>query len=314
MSFSSQTKMQLAQINTANRCCQLAEFLALTKTDGTISINSTKGITLSIVTENVAVAKKIFKLTKLLFERPGEVTVYRKNRLKKNKIYSVEIPPQSGVDEIFVHLGLMDSQGRWQNGFREGFPEEALKKNCCKRAYIRGAFLGSGSVNNPEGSYHMEIVCSNTGHARSLQALLRDFDVNARICQRKSQYVLYLKDGEQIAEFLKLIGANQALFAYENERIRKELCNKVNRQENFDLANTDKIVNASLEQRKAIEKIAAAVGLKKLPPKLRQVAELRLENPQSSLGDLAEMLDPPISKSGVRHRLKKLQEMADKIE
>lgn len=314
MSFSSQTKIQLAQIQTANRCCQLAEFLALTKTDGTISINSTKGVTLSIVTENVAVAKKIFKLTKLLFERPGEVTVYRKNRLGKNKIYSVEIPPQQGVDEVFVHLGLMDVQGRWRNNFREGFPTEALKKTCCKRAYLRGAFLGSGSVNNPESSYHMEIVCSNSGHARELQALLKTFQVNARICQRKSQYVLYLKDAEQIVEFLNLIGAHQALFAYENERIRKDLCNKVNRQENFDLANTDKIVNASLEQRQAIEKIANTLGLEKLPPRLREIAELRLENPQSSLGDLGEMVQPPITKSGVRHRLKKIQELSEELE
>lgn len=314
MSFSSQTKIQISQMNTANRCCQLAEFLALTKTDGTISINSTKGITLSIVTENVAVAKKIFKLSKVLFERPGEVTVYRKNRLKKNKIYAVEIPPQSGVDDIFVHLGLMDGEGHWRNNFRDGFPREALKKDCCKRAYLRGAFLGSGSVNNPEKSYHMEIVCSTLAHARELQGLLADFQINARICQRKGQYVLYLKDGDQIVEFLGLIGAHQALFAFENERIRKELYNNVNRQENFDLANMERIVNTSLVQRQAIDKIDKSIGLDKLPPRLREIALLRLENPQSSLEDLAKMVEPPISKSGVRHRLRKIQEMAEDLE
>ncbi len=314
MSFSSQTKIQISQINTANRCCQLAEFLALTKTDGSLSLTGDRGVALSIVTENVAVAKKIFRLSKLLFERPGEVMVYRKNRLKKNNIYSIQIPPQPGVDDIFIHLGLMDESGRWQGNFRDSFPGPALEKTCCRRAYLRGAFLGSGSVNNPESSYHMEIVCSNQQHAQDLQAMLGDFQIKARICQRKSQSVLYLKDGEQIVEFLNIIGAHQALFAYENERIRKDLCNKVNRQENFDLANTDKIVNASWEQRQAIEKIKSHGGLAKLPPRLREVAELRLENPQSSLGDLAEMLSPPISKSGVRHRLKKLQKMAEELE
>ncbi|MEG2658374.1 MAG: DNA-binding protein WhiA, partial [Clostridiales bacterium] len=295
MSFSSQTKIQLSQLITSNRCCQLAEFLALTKTDGTISINGTRGVTLSIVTENVAVAKRIFKLSKLLFERPGEVMVYRKNRLKKNNIYSVKIPPQKDVEKIFVHLGLMDDQGHWNNNFKNSFPDEALKKDCCKRAYLRGAFLGSGSVNNPEGSYHMEIVSANQSHAQALKDLLAGFDINAKICLRKNQYVLYLKDGEQIVEFLNNIGAHQSLFAYENERIRKDLCNKVNRQENFDIANANKIANSSAEQRQYIEKIQRTIGLEQLPYRLREIAELRLENQGSTLGELAEMVSPPIS-------------------
>lgn len=312
MSFASQTKIQISQQISANRCCQLAEFLALTKTDGSISI-SAEGVILSIVTENVAVAKKIFKLTKALFARPGQVTVYRKNRFKKNNIYAVKIPPQPDVDVIFVHLGLMDEKGGWSIRFRDRFPADVLQKDCCKRAYLRGAFLGSGSVNNPEGSYHMEIVCQVGSHAKELQKLMSEFDIHAGICMRKSQYVVYLKDGEQIVEFLQQIGAHQALFAFENERIRKELCNNINRQENFDMANTDKIVNASLEQRRAIELIEKKMGLEQLSPRLLEIAELRKNNPESSFLELAEMVDPPISKSGVRHRMRKIQEIAEKL-
>ena len=313
MSFSSQTKNQISQLISHNHCCQMAEFLALTKTDGTISINGSVGVTLKIVTENVAVAKKIFKLTKELFDRPGEVTVFRKNRLKKNNVYTVEIPPQPGVDEIMMHLGLKDEEGRWNNNFRSSFPRDALKKDCCKRAYLRGAFLGSGSVNNPEGAYHLEIVSSYEAHAEEMKKLLEDFDIHAKICLRKNKYVLYLKDGDQIVEFLTHIGAHQALLAFENERIRKDLCNNINRQRNFDMANVNKTIAASEQQRRAIEVIAREMGLNKLPPHLRDVAELRMEYPEVGLAELAEYSNDSISKSGVRHRLKKIQTIADEL-
>ena len=161
--------------------------------------------------------KRSFKLTKELFDRPGEVTVFRKNRLKKNNVYTVEIPPQPGVDEIMIHLGLKDRDGRWNNRFRGSFPSEVLQKDCCKRAYLRGAFLGSGSMNNPEGAYHLEIVSSYQSHAEEMRKLLDHFGIHAKICLRKNKYVLYLKDGDQIVEFLTHIGAHQALLAFENE-------------------------------------------------------------------------------------------------
>lgn len=313
MSFSSQTKNQISQLISHNHCCQMAEFLALTKTDGVISINSSVGVTLKIVTENVAVAKKIFKLTKELFDRPGEVTVFRKNRLKKNNVYTVEIPPQPGVDEIMIHLGLKDRDGRWNNRFRGSFPSEVLQKDCCKRAYLRGAFLGSGSMNNPEGAYHLEIVSSYQSHAEEMRKLLEHFGIHAKICLRKNKYVLYLKDGDQIVEFLTHIGAHQALLAFENERIRKDLCNNINRQRNFDMANVNKTVAASEQQRRAIEIIEEKMGLDKLPKHLQDVAELRMEYPEMGLAELAEMADESISKSGIRHRLKKLQSIADEL-
>ncbi|HIZ77184.1 MAG TPA: DNA-binding protein WhiA [Firmicutes bacterium] len=313
MSFSSQTKNQISQLISHNHCCQMAEFLALTKTDGVISINSSVGVTLKIVTENVAVAKKIFKLTKELFDRPGEVTVFRKNRLKKNNVYTVEIPPQPGVDEIMIHLGLKDRDGRWNNRFRGSFPSEVLQKDCCKRAYLRGAFLGSGSMNNPEGAYHLEIVSSYQPHAEEMRKLLEHFGIHAKICLRKNKYVLYLKDGDQIVEFLTHIGAHQALLAFENERIRKDLCNNINRQRNFDMANVNKTVAASEQQRRAIEIIEEKMGLDKLPKHLQDVAELRMEYPEMGLAELAEMADESISKSGIRHRLKKLQSIADEL-
>lgn len=313
MSFSSTTKNQLAKEYSHNACCQMAEFLALTKMDGTISFNRKKGVSLFITSENPAVARKIFKLTKVIFDTPGELLVYKKNRLKKNNIYEICVPPQERMEEVFKALNLMDAAGDWNPAFRDGFPWEYVKKDCCKRAYLRGAFLGGGSVNDPEGTYHMEIVSSRATQAQAMQRLLADFGITAKICRRKNAYVLYLKDGGQIVEFLKHIGAHQALLSFENTRIVKEIHNKINRQRNFDLANVNKIAQSALDQKLAIECIEKKMGLKNLPPHLREIAELRLENMGLGLHELAQMTDPPVSKSGAHHRLKKLMEIAEKL-
>ncbi len=313
MSFSSNTKNQLAKQFSHNTCCQLAEFLALTKMDGTISFNRKKGVSLYITTENPAVARKIFKLTKAIFETPGELLVYKKNRLKKNNIYEICIPPQVRMEEIFVALNLMDENREWNTQFRDSFPWEHVKKDCCKRAYLRGAFLGGGSVNDPEGAYHMEIVSSRATQAEAMQKLLADFDIHAKICQRKNVHVLYLKDGPQIVEFLNHIGAHQALLSFENTRIVKEIHNKINRQSNFDMANVNKIAHSALEQKMAIDLIKEKIGLDNLSPRLQEIAELRLENMGMGLNELAQLTDPPVSKSGANHRLKKLMKIAENL-
>lgn len=313
MSFSSTTKNQLAKQFSHNTCCQMAEFLALTKMDGTISFNRKKGVSLCITTENPAVARKIFKLTKAIFDTPGELLVYKKNRLKKNNIYEICVPPQARMEEIFIALNLMNENREWNTEFRDSFPWEHLKKDCCKRAYLRGAFLGGGSVNDPEGAYHMEIVTSQLAQAESMQKMMADFDIQAKICQRKNVYVLYLKDGPQIVEFLNHIGAHQALLSFENTRIVKEIHNKINRQRNFDLANVNKTAQSALAQKMAIDLIEERIGLKNLPPHLQEIAFLRLENMGMGLTELAQLTDPPVSKSGANHRLKKLMEIAKNI-
>ena len=313
MSFSSLTKNQISQRISTNRCCQMAEFLALTKSDGTISIHGRDGLALAITTENTAVAKKIFKLAKELFRDPGRLLIYKNTRLKKNNRYEIRIPYQDDVKDVFIRLGIMDETGAWSDFGKGVFPMDSLTKDCCKRSYLRGAFLGSGSVNNPEGAYHLEIVTPYKEHAEAMQKLTADFKIDARICKRKNQYVLYLKNADQIVEFLINIGAHQALLSFENERIKKGIYNNINRQRNFDLANLEKTVTSSVEQVQAIRKIEELRGLDSLSPSLQEAAVLRKENPDLSLTELAALADPPVGKSGMSHRLKKLREIAEDL-
>ena len=314
MSFSSLTKNQISQRISTNRCCQLAEFLALTKSDGTIAIHGRDGLVLAITTENAAVAKKIFKLAKELFRDPGKLLVYKNTRLKKNNRYEIRIPYQDDVRAIFIRLGIMDENGQWGDFSKNAFPAASLHKDCCKRSYLRGAFLGSGSVNNPEGAYHLEIVTPYQDHAEALQKLMADFDIQGKVCKRKNQYVVYLKNADQIGEFLVNIGAHQALLSFENERIKKEIYNNINRQRNFDMANLEKTVTSSVDQVQAIRRIEEHLGLDSLSPALREAALLRRENPDLSLTELAALANPAVSKSGMSHRLKKLREIAENLD
>lgn len=313
MSFSAETKKQLARQMSHNRCCQVAEFLALMKNDGTLRIGGNHVVSLVIATANPAVAGKIFRLAKALFNDPGRVVTYRTTKLKKQKVYEIVIPAQEELAPLFAALGLGNQRPDWAGDLRDEFPWDALAKSCCRRSYLRGAFLGSGSVSSPDGAYHLEIVCERQSSADSLRRLLVDFGLHANIYRRKNQYVLYLKDAEQIAEFLSQIGAHGARLTIENHRIRKEIYNNINRKNNFDMANVDKTIRSSIAQRAAIEKIDASIGLEQLPVGLEEVARLRLEQPEATLAELAAMIEPPLSKSGVSHRLRKIEKIAEDL-
>lgn len=313
MSFSSDTKKQLSQRATVSHCCQRAELMALIRTDGTIAIHGRDGLVLAINTENAAVAGKIYKLSKELFATPGRLLVYKNTRLKKNNRYEIRIPYQEDMKAIFIDLGIMEKDGSWGDLSRNIFPADSLKKDCCKRSYLRGAFLGSGSVNHPDGNYHLEIVNAYRDHAEALQELMAELGIYGKIFKRKNQYVLYLKNANQIGEFLINIGAHQAFLSFESIRVKKDMKNIINRRQNFDLANLDKTVASAMDQEKAIRKIEAEVGLSSLTPALREAARLRLDNPSAPLSELASMANPPVGKSGMNHRLKKLKEIAENL-
>ncbi|MGI6685740.1 MAG: DNA-binding protein WhiA [Bacillota bacterium] len=313
MSFSVKTKNELAHIISHKRCCQLAELVALIRMDGTIQISAYQKVSISVITENAAVARKTFKLCKKLFDMRTEILMHRKSRLKKNNVYSIRIPPQPQVGQVLHLLGFMDEQHNWRTDFRDTFPENLVKNPCCKRAYLRGAFLGGGSVNNPEGTYHLEIITHSRVHAEAIAKLMHDHDLSAKISGRKNWFVIYLKESEQIVNCLNLLGAHQALFDFENTRIIKEMRNQVNRLVNCETANLNKTVNAALRQLEAIDVIESTIGLNKLSPGLRQVAELRLAYPDVSLKELGENATPKIGKSGISHRMRKLETIAEKL-
>jgi hypothetical protein len=188
-----------------------------------------------------------------------------------------------------------------------------LLRTCCKRAFLRGAFLASGSISDPEKSYHFEIVCGRQEHALLLQELLREFELDPKIVLRKKYYILYLKEGAQIVDALNIMGAYVALMELENVRILHEMRGSVNRIVNCETANIGKVVDAACRQVDDINYIRSKMSLDELPPSLREIAALRLEYPDSSLKELGELCDPPVGKSGVNHRLRKLSQMAEKL-
>ena len=191
--------------------------------------------------------------------------------------------------------------------------EQLLSRNCCKRAFLRGAFLASGSISDPQKSYHFEIVCQEEARARLLQQLYRTFELDAKVVQRKKYYIVYLKEGAQIVDALNVMGAYVALMNLENVRIFKEMRGSVNRIVNCETANINKVVGAACRQVEDIHYIQSKMGLDELPPALREMALIRLEYPDSSLKELGELCDPPVGKSGVNHRLRKLGELAEKL-
>ncbi|MDK2824785.1 MAG: cell division protein WhiA [Clostridia bacterium] len=309
MSFSEKTKNELARIIPQNRCCQMAELAGLVRMDGTILISTNNQIGLELTTENAAVARKVLKLAKLVFNVETEIRIQKKNRLKKNNIYLVKIPPHNKVREILNTLGITQ-EGLLIN---PQVSSVVTKKKCCRRSYLRGVFLGAGSVNDPENTYHLEIITTSQEYAESLVKLIKKFHLEPKISSRKNWYVVYLKESEQIVTFLNIIEAHTALLNLESIRIQKEMRNKVNRLVNCETANLTKTINAAFRQKKNIELIAKTLGLDNLPPGLRQVAELRLEHPDISLKELGEITDPKLGKSGINHRMRKLEKLADKI-
>jgi len=308
LSFSMLTKNELARVVDARRCCKLAELAALVKMDGSLQISG-RQVSLNIINHNAAVVRKVFKLIKEIFGLQAEVLVKKKMRLHKKNVYVVRILPQEGLRKMLVQLGMVKPDG----ALREGVPGDLVRNECCRRAYLRGVFLGGGSVNNPGGTYHLEVITGKERHAGDICRLLKKLNFSAKVSRRKGWYVVYLKESEQIVECLNNMGAHTALLEFENARIYKDMRNRVNRLVNCETANLNKTVNASLRQAENIRLIARILGMDKLPLSLREVAELRINFPDASLKELGEMANPPLGKSGVNHRLRKLDKIAEKL-
>lgn len=310
MSFSHETKNELSRLMPRKRCCLKAELAALVLFGG---VNGLKGKdetdSLAVNTENAATARKVFKLFKALYPVPVKVGAVKKRQFKKNKVYVVKAHPDKNYPQIIRALGLDDDEGQRL----ERLPERLVRSRCCKRAYLRGAFLARGSVNKPEGEYHLEITCATDDLARDLQKLMEQMRLESKISERKNSIVLYIKESEQIADFLRIAGASSALLEFENVRVVKSVRNQVNRQVNCETANLGKTVAASMRQSMAISRLIDNVGLQAIPQPFREVAVLRLEHPDYSLRELGSLMNPPLSKSGVAYRMRRLEDMAEKL-
>jgi DNA-binding protein WhiA len=312
MSYSVKTKNELARDIPKNKHCQLAELSALIRMSGVIQLIGFRKVNIKVVTENAAIARKIFSLFKKCFRIQTELKIRKSKRLKKNNHYIILINNESGANDILKKVGILgEKDGQYFINY--SVSTKLIQRRCCKRAYLRGAFLGAGSVSDPEKAYHLEFLTSSQEHAEDLKSLINQFGLNAKIVHRKNNYVVYLKEGDQIVDLLNVMGAHSALLNFENVRIIKQLRNNVNRIVNCETANLSKIVNASIRQIENIEYIQRTKGFKILPDNLREIAELRLQYKEASLRELGSMLDPPVGKSGVNHRLRKIEKIAEKL-
>ncbi len=309
MSFSSKTKNELTRMIGEDKCCQIAELSAFIKVSGTLSLSGFKRIDLTIVTENPAIARRVFSLLKKVFSINSEIHVKQNKNLKKTNTYLIQIPDATTLLES---LGILDTTDGLIS-IREKVKPEIVQKECCKRAYVRGAFLGGGSLSDPEKGYHAELVTHQEGFALSLVELLATYELSAKIIERKGQFVVYLKEGDQIVDLLNVIGAHSTLLEFENVRIIKQMRNDVNRLVNCETANMNKTIDASYRQLEDIKLIDSQIGLGALPDNLREIAEIRLENSEISLKEIGELLIPPVGKSGVNHRFRKIEQIAAEL-
>lgn len=307
MSFASRTKKEITQID-ADDCCTKAEIAAFIRMNGVMSF-SNKQLSLDVQTENAAIARRLYSNLKKLYPYKVELLVRKKMRLKKNNVYICRI--REGARTLLETLSILTHDLQMVNHI----DPEIIQKDCCARAYLRGAFLAGGSVNNPEtSSYHLEVFSSYQEHSQSLVELMNRYQLNAKSIERKKGFIAYLKEAEKISDFLGIIGGHVSLMKFEDVRIMRDMRNSVNRLVNCETANLNKTISAAQRQVENIKLIERTIGLQQLPERLQEIAQLRVEYQDVTLKELGELVTgPPVSKSGVNHRLRKIEEIADRI-
>ena len=301
MSFSSDVKNELARLEGQKPCCEKAELLGVLRMSGALVLRG-KNIGIHFSTENAALARRVLQVLKSNYQVQTEVVITRSRRLKKSIRYQVEVLPDDRVAEALRELQILPSE--------EDAKSNLLGRACCRKAFLRGVFMAGGSISRPYSDYHMEIVTENEELARLILKTMHGFSLSARMTDRKNDYIVYLKDGDRITAFLSIIGAHQSLLEFENVRIVKEMRNNVNRQVNCETANLNKVIRASVLQVACIRYLQGHGCYELLPDKLKETAELRLQHPDISLNELVEFTDGTVGKSGLNHRLKKIQLLA----
>lgn len=318
MSFASETKNELSRIEPEKKCCQLAEISGFLRVAGSLRLAGGGKFRIVITTENPAIARHYKKLIQDYFGietklEIGEGNAVGKAKTSKHYAYKITIDPENLSEQILRETGiLLIKEGN--NYISDGIYSGIVKSKCCKKAYLRGLFMGAGTMSDPEKGYHLEFVCRSETLATDLKRMIHSFvDLSAKIVKRGNSYIVYMKKADYIIDTLAIMGASNQVFSIQETRIKKGMVNDAKRIANCDTANLDRSVDAAIRQFAAIKKIEAEKGLVWLPEKLREVAKLRAEHPDISISALGELCDPPLKKSGIHHRLKKIEEIASKL-
>lgn len=312
MSFSSKVKEELAGHISNAQHCRISEIAAIISMCGSVAIDVNEKYSVKVRTETEATARKYKNLLWKTFHIDVDIVV-RSNAYSKNQqTYTINVKDHEEAMRVLQATKLIDDQG--EVGENLSIKNNVvIMKDCCKRAFIRGAFMAAGSVSDPNKSYHFEIKCNNNKKSEQLINLLYNFNIDAKMVARKGNFVVYIKEGEGIVDVLNVMEAPIALMEMENIRILKGMSNYYNRQVNCETANIKKTVTTAYRQIEDINFIIEHRGIRYLPDKLQDIATVRVENPDASLQELGQMLDPPLGKSGVNHRLRKICQIADEL-
>lgn len=311
MSFSSKVKNELCRIINDDKCCTLCEVSAVLRLGAVFRQEPDGFITTNIITENAALARRIITDAVRMFDFHPNIAVEKRKKLKGHTVYIAELKGTFATSVAIGDMGFIGLDSQNKPIFSD--IDQIIGGECCLKSYLRGAFLAAGSVSAPDKGYHLEITAQNEGEIERIKLAMESFGINAKITNRKNHLVCYVKEAEGIADFLNLTGAHKALLDFENVRVLKNVRNNINRVVNFETANLNKTVNASVTQCEDIRLIEKNMGMGSLSDDLRMMAEVRIENPESSLSELGSLMVPPLGKSGVSHRLSKLHKIAEAI-
>ena len=312
MSYSSKLKKELCSVIPLARHCDIAEITALTMYIAKFEISEDKIKSIIFSTESHDIAIKYFTLLAKTFNIGNDIVVRKIDSFSKKGTYRLVLEDEGLIKQILLTCKFPEKFKDIRKEYNVG-SSIVLRQSCCKRAFVRAAFLAIGSLSDPQKAYHFELSLGSEKEAGSLKKIIEALGIEIKFIIRKKNYVLYLKEAEQISEILRLMEAPLVLMDFENTRIVKDVRNSVNRKLNCEVANLNKTVVASLKQVEGIELIREKLGLESLPQNLKEVAYLRLEYPEASLKELVERMDGKVGKSGINHRLRKLLEIAQNL-
>lgn len=304
MSFTAEVKEELSRVEPVCSHCDAATLAALIRIEGTILLKGPGTFKLEISTDAPQVARFIIRAFHERYALKTDLTM-RRSVLHKTPNWLIEVPSQPGLEEALRDLGILGSEG-----LQRGIDPELVKKSCCASAYLRGAFLGSGFISNPRGDFHFELTVESLTMAHDIVDLMESKGIHAKITERRNSHTVYLKSGSAISSFLALVGAHQCALKMENERVIKSVRNDVNRRVNAEMANQAKTAEASVDQIQAIRTLLEHRDISSLPPGLQEYIRLRVHYPEATLKELGERANPPLSKSAVYHRVRRIEQLS----
>ncbi|MBR6667975.1 MAG: DNA-binding protein WhiA [Clostridia bacterium] len=308
MSFSSNLKDELCRLPLGKNCCMLSELTALYRTSGSLSFHGLGRVQVQYRTENAALARRIFRLLRARLNITPRLHYVQHARLGGQRTCVLTVGDEDS-QKLMLALNMIEQDEEGNIRYRRTTVRHPMSRQCCRKAYLRAAYLGSGTMSNPEKEYHFEVSATDQSLVRELSRLLEKSGLPVNTYQRKGSTVVYLKGAQQISDAMAMMGGTNSVFAMEDIRIRKQARGAANRAINCDEYNFQRMLDAADTQLEGIRRYVIVKGMRSLPPALQEIAQKRLDNADLSLAELGQLFEPPLSKSAVNHRMRRLMDI-----